>query len=129
MEKVKYHMIEARTNSEWDDVSFALLRDSISTSSQYKKLRELIKQLDDVDVLSVYDDDVVYFNDSEFFDEHKVNPVIYLTDDEFEKLSRPDQNLRDGKVNFEKDNIMFCSYGKHTGEEFYCRISYEKLGL
>lgn len=120
MEK-QYIYLEAITSSEWDSVEFALVEYDPEKCNTWNKAMDSVK--DSIfDMGSIWSDEADYFIDAEElpFGELPVNgDIIKLSQEQFDKLTRPAQTIKYGEIRFYEDHIVFSSSGKNTGEEFW----------
>lgn len=124
---MKYLIARASTNSEWDNVSFAVVElsdefidfvkqahsDAVAMSNKYEYgfcgLRFFGDNpdwlVDDNGVIA----DILKDQDSVVTDK----PV------DTEMFTRPEQVVKYGQIKISEDTIQFVAYGKHTDEEFW----------
>ncbi len=128
---MKYILMKAHTVSEWAGADFALVPLSPKRLAYFKEMRDLIEQVNkshSVNQLVVYGDNADFLIDPQDigFDIPEENAVIIDIEDA-DKFAEPAQQLRNGEMKFSTDDITFCTYGKHTDEEYWCRCSYEDI--
>lgn len=128
---MRYILLSAQTNSEWDNCEFALVELTKEREDYYKSMIALATELNEkhgIDVLEIYCDEASFFADMEDIP-NKPNPIGYdssvsgviidIDDSDVESMETPDQDIRCGSMRFSKYGVKFKGYGKHTGEEFY----------
>lgn len=125
--------LKACTNSEWDNVSFAVVELSdifIQTLRDLSNKAAFIKkEYPSFYAIELNGDNAEYFSDAdnELYDKHRdavesEEVVVVETDgpiDFDETYDRPENQLRHGSTVIGDDWIQFKTYGKHTGEEFW----------
>lgn len=132
---MKYILMKAHTNSEWDSVNIGLLRVNDRFISRLINCYELLKNplLVEIDELVINSDMIdFYIDEVESIEEITgktdiVGEVIELTESQVEGLSMPESSLRGGSIKISRFGVTFSTYGKHTGEEFWCDISIDAL--
>lgn len=121
--------MKAVTGSEWDGVEFALLPFSEKRLNQFIAKKNVLDTLEDVNELVVYADEVEFFTDLSQLnieiDEDEIPIIVEIND--IEELSRPEQTIKYGHISFGKEEITFSGYGKHTDEEYWCKLSYSQI--
>lgn len=132
MVKIKYIIASARTGSEWDNVNVGLVEIRTALLDNLKRLINRAKELkaEGIDAITVYSDNAEYFNvdedeiEFEIPKEDEVN-VIEFTMKQFNKLARPEQDIRYGSMVITENDVTFKAFGKHTDEEFWFKVSNE----
>jgi glycyl-tRNA synthetase alpha subunit len=133
----KYILMQALTGSEWDSVEFALLPYSLKRIKNFldkKASLEGLKKSEGIDELITYADEVDFYNDAEQlperieFESGDESPMIVeLTDEEVASLSQPEQVIKYGEVSIGTFEVKFSGFGKHTSEEYWCRINWDNM--
>lgn len=122
-----YILIRAYTQSQWDNVDFALIPFNGTLITRLAVLVDKAKELQNdfgTNEISIYSDEADFFVDDGNLpfelpkeDEYK---IVTLTDKAFGKLKRP-ESINGGQVSISSyGSITFKASGKHTGEEFWC---------
>jgi hypothetical protein len=129
---MKHLIIKAHTNSEWDDVSSALVELDDDSISELRKIRNAVEN---------FNTDGLSFNKASFFfygvdfkisesgqyDEIE-NGFTIVEDLDLSDYSNPESDLDCCMIHVDKDSFNFTAYGKHTGEEFYSEtVSFEEF--
>lgn len=124
----KYILTEAFTDSEWDPVSFALVQFSEETCRNILSLRDRLGDDIPADSATINGDFADFFTDEEELPEDidGINDQIIEIED-IEKLSRPEQYIKYGEVKIYPDWAVVRAVGKHTGEDYWCDISYSTI--
>lgn len=131
---MRYLLLDAGTNSEWDDCSFALVEMDDSYEQWLRsriKLAKELKEKESINEFVVYGEVVQFFSDkedlpeelrSQIFSGVGGNSTVKIEEDLVKKFSRPEQYIRCGEIKFSEYGFVFRADGKHTGEEFYTYI-------
>lgn len=130
----KYILIPARTNSEWDGVSFALLNYSAQQLNEFLKVKNVLESLKPLaDKMALYVNDVEFFTNEEelpqqYQPQHEDTAMLVeLSKEQFEALSRPEQTIKYGERVYTDSGITFIARGKHTDEEYWCELHWERI--
>jgi len=127
----KYIITKASTGSDWDSVSFALIEITKGLVSQVKRVSKILdKQKNLIQTCGIYADNATFFIDESELPENfdlevtdETCEVIELSDEDFNKLSQQQQQLRGGEMRFSIfGNITFSTYGKNSTDEFWCDV-------
>lgn len=146
----KYIISRVNTDSEWDFADFIL----IEYSTKFKEKIEGLKALWEVNTsteyvaanyIGCYYDNIECFRDLEELTDMGINipeqviinpnqetdgyDVIELTDEQYNSLTRIEQKT--GLSSWEIDNYNFTvkTFGKHTGEEYWCNLPLDFMSL
>ena len=126
----EYLLINAMTNSEWDDCSFAIINIKEEWKQCQKKRLEAVKTVEndyDLKWLNYADTNVEFFK----FSEEKYPEVkewlsernqvfIELEKEDFKNFTLPENNLQCYQMQVYKNgNAIYNAFGKHTSEEFW----------
>lgn len=123
---MKYVVLKATTNSEWDICEFALVQITDEVIDLYKRVSEreapLRQEFPELASLSIYGVSVVFYSDLEELPKSvidSIGSVVDLSDDVVEGLSKPEQKVVGYCSVFDNMGITFSGYGKHSGDEFF----------
>jgi hypothetical protein len=129
---MKHLIIKAHTNSEWDNVSSALLELDDDSISELRKIRNAVENFN-TDGLSFNRASFFFYgvdfkiSDSGQYDEIE-NGFTIVEDLDMSDYSNPESDLDCCTIHVDKDSFNFTAYGKHTGEEFYSEtVSFEEF--
>jgi hypothetical protein len=138
---MKYLILKAMTNSEWDDVSFALVELTPGFCKLMLKAHDEAKRLNkkfaySFNHLVLSSDNAEWFVDNR--DDVGGNTAAEKSDIEVimealggkdfavierdvntETLARPEQVVKYGNVKINDTGVQFVSYGKYTDDEFW----------
>lgn len=127
---MKHLIVKAHTDSEWDNVSSALLELDNDSISKLRKIR---------DAVANFNTDGLSFNRASFFFygvDFKVSEsgqycgmetsCTIVEDLDMSDYSDPESPLYSCTIDADKDSFLFTAYGKYTGEKFYSdTVSFE----
>lgn len=123
---MKYVVLKATTNSEWDICEFALVKVTDETLNLYKRVSEredyLRQEFPELRSLTIYEGSVVFYSNLEELPKSvidSIGSVVDLPDDVVEGLSKPAQKVVGYCSVFDNMGITFSGYGKHSGDEFF----------
>lgn len=127
--RTDYVLVKARTNSEWDSISFAVFQ---VTDEWLQSLQARMNKLQPfTDDFNFWEH--IYFGSPEGFyetpddwdldeilNEGEVWTFVETNGEELEQLPVPENRLDTHLLVLDRyGNVQFKAYGKHTGEEFY----------
>ena len=126
----EYLLINAMTNSEWDDCSFAIINIKEEWKQCQKKRLEAVKMVEndyDFKWLNYADTNVEFFKfseekypDVEKWLSEKSRIFIELEKEDFKNFTLPENNLQCYQMQVYKNgNAIYNAFGKHTSEEFW----------
>jgi hypothetical protein len=133
-----YILAKAMTNSEWDNVDYALIRLN-ETHLKFlvdvmKDARKLNKKYDGGFMYIKISADMADFcqeMESELSDllvDGNEWSIVGLDSQFVDELPRPDQEIRYGGIKITETSVQYVAYGKHTDEEFWIsEIDIEEL--
>ncbi|GAA5089315.1 hypothetical protein GCM10023210_13980 [Chryseobacterium ginsengisoli] len=125
-----YIIINAKTNSEWDDCDFAiiqvnqnwksLLQDRMNIMLSFEKDYSLFSMDYADNSAEFYKDDNEIMPDSATFRDEKQWSFLSISQTELDALSSPENSLTSHELIVKAGGYaVYRSYGKHTGEEFW----------
>lgn len=131
---MKYIIVKAFTDSDWDTCDYALIRlDGSNTIGEIKEQQKFISNLrndsrrlmNNFCKMSFYTHIVdFYCFDEEVITEEETNLekpyIIDLSEEQLQKLLEPEARLELHKYELYSGNsLRFTAYGKYSGDEFY----------
>ena len=131
---MKFLLLPARSTSEWDSATFALIELNPKFESEIKgKIkRQLELEAEGINGVYFYADNAEFYIDETQLPENLINDegnvkggVVEFDQSFIDTLVQPEQEIRYGQVMFNNGGVKFVGYGKHTDEEFYT----ESIGL
>jgi hypothetical protein len=129
-EPTEYLILNARTNSEWDECDFAIVNVCGSWKKEQQNRLEIIEPFQkDYNLISMdyYDTAVEFYKDdnaimpdsAELLNERQWSFII-ISQKEINALSLPENRLDCYSLVVKRGGYaIYKCYGKHTGEEFW----------
>jgi hypothetical protein len=119
---MKHLIIKAHTNSEWDDVSSALIELNDDSISKLRKIRNAVENFN-TDGLSLNKVSFFFygvdFKISESGQYCGMETSCTVVEDlNMSDYTDPESVLDDAIIEADKDGFKFITYGEYTGEKF-----------
>ena len=142
----KYIVAYANTNSEWDFVDYMLIEADDQFQNKIKSLKAIWEVNATTEPLSAsfmgfYSDNMECFNNISELEKiipkdiyEKICPpdsygVIELTEEQYNSLTKIEQRIYLGTWELDKYNFTVKTFGKHTGEEYWCNLPLDFMSL